>query len=110
MSRRLKVRAQRTNASVRQAELVVVAYDIANANRLRRAARLCEAYGQRVQLSVYEMHLQAGDLAALQAGLREILDPRVDHVRYYRICASDQADAKHLGTAIPTQPHAYTVV
>ena len=52
--------------------MVVIAYDVdttsaAGAKRLRKVARLCEQYGIRVQNSVFEVLVDAAQLAALDA-------------------------------------------
>ena len=91
-------------------EIVLLVYDIADSRRLRKVARLCEAYGDRVQLSVFELHLKPGQLIALQASLRKIVDPRSDRVRYYRICAADHSDIRLDGAGEVSQPHRYTIV
>ncbi len=91
-------------------EIILVAYDISHPQRLRKVARICEAHGTRVQLSVFELQLKAGQLESLQGKLRRVMDPRVDKIRYYRICASDHADIKLEGVGELAQPHRYTVV
>ena len=78
--------------------------------RLRKVARVCESHGTRVQLSVFELQLKPGELEALQQKLRRIMDPRVDKIRYYRICAADHADIKLEGVGELSRPHRYTVV
>ncbi len=91
-------------------ERVLLVYDVSDERRLRRVARVCEAYGQRVQRSVFELHLQPGQLTALQARLRELLSPAEDKVRYYRLCAADASDVAVDGLGQPTEPHRYTLV
>ena len=56
--------------------MVVIAYDVdttsaAGAKRLRKVARLCEQYGIRVQNSVFEVLVDAAQLAALKAKLEK---------------------------------------
>jgi CRISPR-associated protein Cas2 len=86
-----------------------LAYDVSDPQRLRRVARACEAYGERVQRSVFELHLKPGQLQALQAQLRELLDPRSDKVRYWRLCAADAHNIQIDGVGHTTAPHRYTV-
>lgn len=90
-------------------ERVLLVYDVSDERRLRRVARVCEAYGQRVQRSVFELHLQPGQLPALQARLRELVEPGEDKVRYYRLCAADASDIAVDGQGQPTEPHRYTL-
>jgi len=69
---------------------ILVAYDVATDDaagrrRLRRVARTCEAYGQRVQKSVFECVLNEMDMERLVARLREEMDETEDSVRIYRL-------------------------
>ena len=70
--------------------MLVVTYDVdttnsAGARRLRKVAKLCERYGCRVQNSVFEVLLDPAQLAALKAGLEEIICKETDSVRLYRL-------------------------
>ena len=61
--------------------MVVIAYDVdttsaAGAKRLRKVARLCEQYGIRVQNSVFEVLVDAAQLAALKAKLEKTFHRR----------------------------------
>lgn len=69
---------------------VLVTYDVATDSvegrrRLRRVAHACEAYGQRVQKSVFECVVSQGDLELLIARLRAEIDETADSVRVYRL-------------------------
>ena len=62
----------------------VVTYDIADDRRREDVATLLSGYGPRVQLSVFECDLRTRrEAAALQAKLRELIDPVEDQVRLY---------------------------
>ncbi len=68
---------------------VLVTYDIADtegagARRLRRIAEVCEKYGQRVQLSVFECRLSPERLARMVIELQETIDTERDSVIVYR--------------------------
>jgi CRISPR-associated endonuclease Cas2 len=69
----------------------LIVTDIADPRRLRRAARVCERWGERVQESVYLMTLDDAQLRQLQAALRNILHHGEDSARYYTLCAMDIA-------------------
>lgn len=90
-------------------EVVLLVYDIADTQRLRKVARLCEAYGQRVQRSVFELHLRPGQLTLLQRQMRKLVLPHQDQVRYYRLCTSDLADVCVDGLGAVSKAHSYTV-
>lgn len=101
-------RSQTTGPSPQ--EFVLLAYDVSDPQRLRRVARACEAYGHRVQRSVFELHLKPGQLQELQHRLRDLLDPHTDKVRYWRLCAADVQDIRIDGVGHTTAAHRYTVV
>ena len=69
---------------------VLVVYDVATEDaagrrRLRRVAQACQAFGQRVQKSVFECVLSEADLELLIARLRREIDEATDSVRVYRL-------------------------
>ena len=59
-------------------QLVVAAYDIASARRLKRALKLCTAYAGGGQKSVHECWVTGAERAALCKGLAKICRPDVD--------------------------------
>ena len=66
--------------------LVVVSYDVETTDaggrrRLRRIARTCQDYGQRVQFSVFECEVTPGDWVKLRANLLEKMDQDRDSLR-----------------------------
>ena len=68
---------------------VLVAYDIADtdgvgAARLRRIAKVCEKYGERVQFSLFECRLSPERLARLVGELEDVIDRGCDSVMVYR--------------------------
>ncbi len=70
-------------------ELLVV-YDVSTETsvgraRLRRVAQICEAYGQRVQKSVFECVLAPEQVELLQHDLSETIDLEEDSIRIYRL-------------------------
>ncbi|MCB0044716.1 MAG: CRISPR-associated endonuclease Cas2 [Caldilineaceae bacterium] len=69
---------------------VVVAYDIPNNRRRTRLHNRLKDYGTPVQYSVFECLLDDRQLARMQAAVARIIKPRLDHVRYYFLCAACQ--------------------
>lgn len=68
--------------------LVLITYDVntedaAGRRRLRKIAKECVNYGQRVQNSVFECLLNAAQCRRLQAVLCAIMDPGKDSLRFY---------------------------
>lgn len=82
--------------------LVVITYDVstetaAGQKRLRRVARECPNYGQRVQNSVFECHLDSAELRTVEAVLEKIIDKEKDSLRFYVIGSSYEGKVKHIG-------------
>lgn len=77
--------------------LVVLAYDIADDTRRRRAARLCEQRMLRVQESVFEAWLTPAELGRILASLRDEIDPKADQIRTYNLALRDFARRRVLG-------------
>jgi CRISPR-associated protein Cas2 len=70
--------------------LILVSYDVstetaAGRKRLRRVAKVCLNYGQRVQKSVFECKVNLAQLETLTHELLEEIDEGEDSLRIYRI-------------------------
>lgn len=68
--------------------LRLVAYDIADAKRLRKVSLLCLDYGFRVEYSVFECDLSEKDFQLFWKRLNEIITPEEDRIIVYRFCAN----------------------
>ncbi len=65
-------------------------YDVATdtaagRQRLRRVAKVCEAFGQRVQKSVFECIVNPAEFEQLRHRLRKEIDEGEDNLRIYRL-------------------------
>lgn len=60
----------------------LVSYDISNPRRLRRVAKTCEAFGSRIQFSVFECPLDDKRLQQLRAALDAIIHHEEDQVLF----------------------------
>ena len=94
--------------------LMLVAYDVstesaAGRRRLRRVARACLDYGQRVQNSVFECEVDPAQWAALRARLIGEIDATADSLRFYRLGAEGRSRIEHVG-AKPTIDLAGTLI
>ena len=69
--------------------------------RLRRVARACLDYGQRVQNSVFECEVDPAQWTALRARLLDNIDPDLDSLRFYQLGADGRRRVEHVG-AKPT--------
>ena len=70
--------------------MVLVTYDVstltkAGRKRLRRVAKTCLNYGQRVQMSVFECKVDTAQYELLQQQLIDEIDDQEDCLRIYRI-------------------------
>lgn len=86
--------------------MVLVSYDVATsddggARRLRRVAKICKNYGQRVQYSVFECIVDPAQWALLRKMLEDQIDLSKDSLRYYFLGANWQKRVEHVG-AKPT--------
>ena len=88
--------------------LVRVTYNVSlrqpsGAERLRRVAKACQDYGQRVQLSVFEIEVGPAQWTKLRARLESLIDPAQDSLRYYYLGANWRRRVEHVGRSlVPT--------
>ena len=82
--------------------LVLITYDVntetaAGRTRLRRVAKQCVNYGRRVQNSVFECMLDQAQCVTLKGILMDIIDEKVDSLRFYYLGNKYQTKVEHLG-------------
>lgn len=82
--------------------LIVVTYDVSTLNsdgqkRLRKVAKLCQSYGQRVQNSVFECIVNSTQYTVLKNELLAIIDNEQDSVRLYRLGNNHKSKVEHFG-------------
>ena len=65
---------------------ILIAYDIADARRLRQVAKLMEAYGERVQRSVFECVIDEPQLQILMHKVKHLMKRKEDKVQLYHLC------------------------
>ena len=87
---------------MRRKMLVLITYDVntessAGKTRLRKVAKQCENYGRRVQNSVFECILDQTQCIMLKAALSDIIDERVDSLRFYYLGNKYQTKVEHIG-------------
>lgn len=95
--------------------LVLVTYDVnteseGGKRRLRRVAKACENYGQRVQFSVFECLLDPAQWAELRHQLLERIDPERDSLRFYFLGANWKGRIEHLGAKAAYDPEGPLIV
>ncbi len=82
--------------------MVLVSYDIATASkkgakRLRRVAKLCTNYGQRVQYSVFELSVDPAQWVAIRQKLIDEINEEEDSLRFYFLGSNWKRRVEHIG-------------
>ena len=95
--------------------MVLIAYDVntqtpQGKTRLRRIAKQCVNFGQRVQNSVFECKLDPAQFADLKNRLNTIMDPEKDSLRYYNLGKNWNRKVEHVGAKPTYDPDAPMVL
>ena len=82
--------------------LVLITYDVNTEDRsgkarLRRVAKQCADYGQRVQNSVFECVVDMAQCKILKAKLLDIIDQKRDSLRFYYLGNQYKNKIEHYG-------------
>lgn len=82
--------------------LVLITYDVSTTRgegqrRLRRVAKICQNYGQRVQNSVFECVVDSTQFAILKLKLLEVIDQQQDSLRFYQLGNNYKNKVEHVG-------------
>lgn len=83
--------------------MVIVSYDVNTTEddgkkRLRKVAKTCVDYGQRVQNSVFEINLDYGNFLKVKDKLLKIIDQDKDSLRFYYLGNHWKNRIEHFGT------------
>jgi CRISPR-associated protein Cas2 len=81
---------------------VLVSYDVATTSpggqrRLRRVAKACKNFGQRVQFSVFECIVDPAQWTKLRQRLIEEIDQDEDSLRFYYLGSNWRHRVEHVG-------------
>jgi len=82
--------------------MVLVTYDVSTREesgekRLRKVAKQCQNYGQRVQNSVFECILDPVQLTQLKNKLMAIINMEEDSLRFYYLGNEWRTRVEHIG-------------
>ncbi|NLU53728.1 MAG: CRISPR-associated endonuclease Cas2 [Clostridiaceae bacterium] len=82
--------------------LVLITYDVntateAGRKRLRKVAKVCTNFGQRVQNSVFECVMDAAKTTEVKALLENIIDKEKDSLRFYYLGNNYRGKVEHIG-------------
>ena len=89
--------------------MVLITYDVetmtpSGKSRLRKVAKQCVNFGQRVQNSVFECLVDPAQFAELKHRLETIIDLEKDSLRYYMLGDNWKSRIKHTGTKSSYNP------
>ncbi len=80
---------------------VIVSYDVSTEDggqrRLRRVAKACQDYGQRVQYSIFECMVDPAQWTFLRERLVSEIDPEKDSLRFYYLGSNWKRRVEHVG-------------
>ena len=94
----------------RHEQLYLVAYDIADARRLRKVARRLEGAGWRVQQSVFHCRLNSPDMERLVKDLHKLIHSEEDCIRIYPLCGHDNRNIQVAGRPLSSMDRDYYLV
>jgi len=82
--------------------LVLISYDVSfedpgEQRRLRRIAKACQDYGQRVQYSVFECVVDPAQWTRLKNRLLNEMDESKDSLRFYYLGSNWKRKIEHIG-------------
>lgn len=91
---------------------VLITYDVNTETpdgrkRLRKIAKACQNYGQRVQNSVFECLLDPAQCRMLQEKLCSLMNRELDSIRFYYLGKKYENKIEHFGakcTYMPEEP------
>lgn len=88
---------------------MLITYDVVTsspggARRLRRAAKICLDYGQRVQFSVFECKVDPAQYVELKKRLLDVIDVEKDSIRFYNLGKEWDRRVEHIGAKTSINP------
>ena len=95
--------------------LVLITYDVNTSDaegrtRLRKVAKQCQNYGQRVQNSVFECLIDTAQLKLLRTSLIDIIDAEKDSLRFYFLGTKYQTKIEHVGAKESYEPEGVLIL
>lgn len=95
--------------------LVLVTYDVSTESsdgkrRLRRVAKICQNYGQRVQYSVFECLVEPAQWVLFSSKLKEAIDDEIDSLRFYFLGSTWKGRIEHIGAKTAYDPEGPLVI
>ena len=95
--------------------MVLVSYDVSTVDnqgkaRLRKIAKECQNYGQRVQNSVFEVDVDYGTFLKVKDKLIKMINKEKDSLRFYYLGNHWQNNVEHFGVKETYNPEGVIII
>lgn len=95
--------------------MVLISYDVsttdsAGRKRLRKVAKQCQNYGQRVQNSVFEIDTDYGTFLKVKDALLKLIDQEQDSLRFYYLGNNWERRIEHFGAKESYNPEGVLIL
>ena len=95
--------------------MVLVSYDVSTTDskgksRLRKVAKECQNYGQRVQNSVFEIDVDYGTFLKVKDMLLKLIDESYDSIRFYYLGNNWKRRVEHYGAKVSYDPEGVLII
>ena len=95
--------------------MTLVSYDVCTTDvkgksRLRKIAKHCQNYGQRVQNSVFELDVDYGTFLKIKHKLLELMDSENDSLRIYYLGNNWEKRIEHFGAKETYNPEGVLII
>ena len=85
------------SSSVVKVSRFIVCYDIADDKRRQRVAQILDAYGDRIQESVFELPVASSPMQECQDTISDVLNFTTDGLIAYPLCSACDKKTQYLG-------------
>ena len=83
---------------------MIVAYDIADPQRLAKIAKIMKDHGSRVQKSIFEATVKGRAFEEMRQRVEETIVPEEDGVKYFPLCEKCAGTVEIIGQGIFIDP------
>ncbi|WP_026052956.1 CRISPR-associated endonuclease Cas2 [Ruminococcus flavefaciens] len=95
--------------------MVLVSYDVSTTDakgkgRLRKVAKECQNYGQRVQNSLFEVDVDYGTFLKVKDNLLKLIDESNDSIRFYYLGNNWKHRVEHYGAKSTYDPEGVLII